>query len=430
MIQPGTFASRRRPSTRLVQLAACRACAATRRSARPSSRARRPRRRRTRARAGPRALRRAAGRRVFFGPGAGGTAISAQRRQVDLAEVVLPVDRVDVEAEALRGRPGAARSSSARVVAVVEDAVELAVRAVDLVEAAQAVELALVLVQLELDVVAARAVGQRSTSLRPLLEQPVARGRASVRISRARGEAPLAARSTGRPSSSGSGCVAEVAGGDVRQVADRERVAHARGHVEQRGPSVGRVRGGHEARVGDEVDRDDVDPDATVGGEAAGDDARRRSRAGSGRRPSATPSSPGRACCSADSTIVGRTIVRCRGLAGDQRALAERLRERVGVRPAERAGALAAALDELVADPLVAQHLGARADGGAAGGADRALRPRRRSASGAPAGATRPRCRGATSLAASSSASRSSHGSEGAVPDGRSSTSPVRWPAA
>ena len=38
-----------------------------------------------------------------------------------------------------------------------------------------------------------------------------------------------------------------------------------------------------------------------------------------------------------------------------------------------RAGAFAAALDELVADPLVAQHLGARAGRGAAGRADRAL---------------------------------------------------------
>ena len=57
----------------------------------------------------------------------------------------------------------------------------------------------------------------------------------------------------------------------------------------------------------------------------------------------------------------------------DQRALADRLAERVGVAPAERAGALAAALDELVADPLVAQDLRPRAGGRAARGADGAL---------------------------------------------------------
>ena len=100
----------------------------------------------------------------------------AQRRQVDLAEVVVPVDLVDVEAEAL-AVVGVQLVEQLAGVAVVEDAVERAVGPVDLVEAAQAVELALVLVQLELDVVAARD-REAVDDVAAALEQPRPRGRA------------------------------------------------------------------------------------------------------------------------------------------------------------------------------------------------------------------------------------------------------------
>ena len=74
---------------------------------------------------------------------------------MDLAEVVVPVDLVDVEAEALAVVGVQLVEQRARV-AVVEDAVERAVGPVDLVQAPQAVDLALVLVQPQLDLVAAR----------------------------------------------------------------------------------------------------------------------------------------------------------------------------------------------------------------------------------------------------------------------------------
>ena len=74
---------------------------------------------------------------------------------MDLAEVVVPVDLVDVEAEALAVVRVQLVEQLARV-AVVEDAVERAVGPVDLVQAAQPVDLALVLVQAQLELVAAR----------------------------------------------------------------------------------------------------------------------------------------------------------------------------------------------------------------------------------------------------------------------------------
>ena len=104
---------------------------------------------------GPSGAGRGPARASSSGRAAGGTAIARSAGQVDLAEVVLPVDLVDVEAEALAVVGVQPVEQLARV-AVVEDAVELAVRPVDLVQPAQAVELALVLVQAQLDVVAAR----------------------------------------------------------------------------------------------------------------------------------------------------------------------------------------------------------------------------------------------------------------------------------
>ena len=138
----------------------------------------------------------------------------------------------------------------------------------------------------------------------------------------------------------------------------------------------------------------------------------------------------GTGVCSADSTIAGRTIVSWRGLAAISVRSPIALRERVGVAPAERARALAAALGELVADPGVAQDLGARAGRGAAGGADGALglldeavlvhRQARLGLDVAAPGARRRRARRRGPARAR----------DGAVPDGRSSTRPVRWPAA
>ena len=95
---------------------------------------------------------------------------------MDLAEVVVPVDLVDVEAEALAVVGVQLVEQLARV-AVVEDAVERAVGPVDLVQAAQPVDLALVLVQAQLDLVAARD-REAVDELAALLEHARPRGRA------------------------------------------------------------------------------------------------------------------------------------------------------------------------------------------------------------------------------------------------------------
>ena len=82
---------------------------------------------------------------------------------------------------------------------------------------------------------------------------------------------------------------------------------------------------------------------------------------------------PGYGVFSADSTIAGRTIVSCFGFAPRSVRSPMAFDSAVRVAPAEGAGTFAAALGELFAHPLVAQDLGAGADGRAAGGADRAV---------------------------------------------------------
>ena len=139
---------------RACRTPACRACAARRRSARRCCRARRPRRRRSPAPGGPSGAGRRPALRSLLRAGRGRHGDRAQRRQVDLAEVVVPVDLVDVEAEALAVVGVQLVEQLARV-AVVEDAVQRAVGPVDLVQAPQPVDLALVLVQAQLDPVAA-----------------------------------------------------------------------------------------------------------------------------------------------------------------------------------------------------------------------------------------------------------------------------------
>ena len=137
-------------------------------------------------------------------------------------------------------------------------------------------------------------------------------------------------------------------------------------------PASGGCAAAAEAGVGDEVDRDQVHPDRAVGGEAAGDQAgavAEQDRVGDLQR--LHPAGVGRGQGGLDDR--GADDRQQARAGGHQDALAHRLRERVGVRPAERAGALAAALGELVADPGVAQLLHPRADRGAAGRADGAL---------------------------------------------------------
>ncbi len=202
--------------------------------------------------------------------------------------------------------------------------------------------------------------------------------------------------SIGQAVLAGQRALAEVLRDDLGQRVDRERVAGAGGDVDRADAVLGRVRGGGEAGVGDEVDGDDVHPDRAVGGEAAGDDpgaVAEQDRVGDLQR--LHPARVGRGERGLDDRRAhDRQLPR---LGGDQPALAHRLRERVGVAPAERPGALAAALDELLVDPAVraAAPRGRRPRGRRPG--RRRAAPRARSASGGPAGATRPRCRGARS---------------------------------
>ena len=215
-----------------------------------------------------------------------------------------------------------------------------------------------------------RGIGSLSTRVRPRSRTLVARS-ILVRMLLA-DEKRQSGTLTGRPSSSGQRALAEVLRVHVRQVADRERVAHARRDVEH-AHLVRRVRGGDEARVGHEVDGDDVDPDAAVGAEAAGDDAgavAEHDRVGDLQR--LHPARVRRVQRGLDDRRADdRELLRVRA---EERALAEGLGQAVRVAPAEGARAFAAALGELLAHPLVAQDLGAGADGRAAGGADRAVR--------------------------------------------------------
>ena len=80
---------------------------------------------------------------------------------------------------------------------------------------------------------------------------------------------------------------------------------------------------------------------------------------------------PGRGSAHADSMIDGRTMLTGHGALGvGQRLLAERLRERVGVGPADAGGAGPSGLDEAVAHPALAELLGLGGERGRAGGAE------------------------------------------------------------
>ncbi len=120
----------------------------------------------------------------------------------------------------------------------------------------------------------------------------------------------------------------------------------------------------------DEVDRDHVDGALGDAGELV------EQAAGVGdehRLGHAEPADPAglRLGQSADSMIDGRTIdTGTRTLDVGQRLLAERLRERVGVGPADAGGTGAAGLDQLVLDPAFAELLGLRGERRGAGGAE------------------------------------------------------------
>ena len=189
--------------------------------------------------------------------------------------------------------------------------------------------------------------------------------------------------------------VAEVVGDHRGELGDRQRVATAAGHGDG-AHAVGRRMWprrrcrrwppGPPARCR-------AAPSARPG--SAGSCPARR-RGARGRPPSAPRSSQGTACASADSMIVGRTIVRPGRPCGLQHPLGERLREPVGVGPAERARALAARATPARRRPsrAVAARRARRPPGRRRGRSPGARR--RRSGAGARAGASRTRARRAS----------------------------------
>ena len=214
-----------------------------------------------------------------------------------------------------------------------------------------------------------RGIGSFSTRSRPFASRFSARSSGGQNL---RGRAPPPVSDLDRQAVlAGQRALAEIRRRDLGQIGDRQRVAHAGRHV-HRAHALGRVRGGDDARVGHEVDRDDVHSDRAVGGEAAGDEAgavAEQDRVGDLQRlhpAGVRPVQRGLHDRGADDRQRARVF-------GDQAALAHRLRQCVGVRPAERSGALAAALGELFLHPDLAQLLGAGADRRSAGRADGAL---------------------------------------------------------
>ncbi len=163
--------------------------------------------------------------------------------------------------------------------------------------------------------------------------------------------------------------LAEPAAGVVDERAVLQRVDPARCDLGDRRRLLGSERSHGDDRGDDEVDRDDVDRALRGAGECAEQSAGVGDDHGLGHAEAADPAR----------LRLGERRLDDRGshdrhrhvaLHVGERLLAERLGERVGVRPADAGGPSSPGLDELVLHPALAELFGLRREGRRPGGAE------------------------------------------------------------